>query len=79
MARALARRNPHDQTLLRILAEAGEIVLKTVPIDEAEHTSTVALTSVMDDDRVRRLKVDGPGLVERQRRDKRRGADGHGL
>jgi len=50
--------------LLRILAEDGQIVLKTVPIDEAERISTVSLTSALGSRDVRRTKLDGPGLIE---------------
>ncbi len=64
MARALARRDPQDQALLRILADDGQIVLKTVPIDEAQRTTTVSLSSAMDGRGARRVKLDGPALVE---------------
>jgi ATP-dependent Clp protease ATP-binding subunit ClpC len=64
MARILAQRSPDDQTLLRILVDHDEIALKTIPIDEAERTSTVVLTSAMDGREARRVKLDGPGLVE---------------
>ena len=64
LARTLARRNPQDQTLLRVLADGGEIVLKTVPIDEASRTATVALSSSLDPSVTRRMKLDGQGVVE---------------
>ncbi len=64
MARALALRNPQDQTLFRIHAEGNDIALKAVPIDDAERMTTVALSSAMDVGSARRVKLDGPGLVE---------------
>ena len=64
LARTLARRNPQDQTLLRVLADSGEIMLKTVPIDEASRTATVALSSSLDPSITRRMKLDGQGVVE---------------
>ncbi len=64
MARALAQRDPQEESLLRVLAEGGAVVLKTVPIDEAERSTTVMLSSAMDGGGPRRARLDGPGLVE---------------
>ncbi len=64
MARALAQRNPDEQTLLRIFVEDGQIALKMVPIDEADRTSSIILSGAMDGRGARRTRLDGAGLVE---------------
>ncbi|MBN1966001.1 MAG: AAA family ATPase [Anaerolineae bacterium] len=64
MARALAQRNPDEQHLLRILGEDGAITLKNIPIDEATQRTDAVLNSALDSRDTRRVKLDGPGLVE---------------
>lgn len=66
MARELAQRSAQDTNLLRIAVDRStqQLYLKSVPIDQANTTTTVELRSSLTDSKAKKLRLDSAQLIE---------------